>query len=48
MPLGRVIEPQSRVPFSFRSLAVVASLLAGLWPAARFAKMRPAAALRDS
>ena len=29
-------------------LAVVASLLAGLWPAARFAKMRPAAALRDS
>lgn len=29
-------------------LAVVAALLAGLWPAARFAKMRPASALRES
>ena len=29
-------------------LAVVASLLAGLWPAARFARMRPANALRES
>ena len=29
-------------------LAVVASLLAGIWPAARFAKMRAANALRES
>jgi len=29
-------------------LAVVASLLAGLWPAVRFARMRPANALRES
>ncbi len=29
-------------------LAIVASLLAGLWPAARFARMRPAAAMRES
>lgn len=28
-------------------LAVVASLLAGIWPAVRFARMRPAAALRE-
>ncbi|MEC7723865.1 MAG: FtsX-like permease family protein, partial [Planctomycetota bacterium] len=30
------------------ALAVVASLLAGIWPAARFAKMRAANALRES
>ena len=40
VPAGALVEASV--------LAVVASLLAGLWPAARFAKMRPANALRES
>lgn len=40
------VPPRALVEASL--LAVVASLLAGIWPAIRFARMRPAVALRES
>lgn len=42
------VQVPARAMLEAAVLAVVASLLAGLWPAARFSQMRPATALRES